>query len=73
MENYNKFKHNYITDIAKKILPKIRIQFFPTQIIIIILLNIKLIKLVQKILIILKFKLLILIVLIFLKVELFKS
>ena len=31
MENYNKFKHNYITDIAKKILPKIRIQFFPTQ------------------------------------------
>ena len=31
MENYNKFKHKYITEITKKLLPKIRFQFFPTQ------------------------------------------
>ena len=31
MENYNKFKHKYITEITKKLLPKIRFKIFPTQ------------------------------------------
>ena len=31
MENYNKFKHYYISDMSKRFFPKITFQIFPTQ------------------------------------------